>query len=151
MAILIDTNVLLRAAQPDHPHHSTAFGALERCRASGQRLVLVPQNIYEFWVVLTRPTDQNGFGLSAEQAWQKTEELLGLFDLLRDERMIFDHWQTLVRTYAVIGKGAHDARLTAAMKRHSIPQILSFNARDFARYDVEALQPEDVVAGRITL
>ena len=31
--------------------------------------------------------------------------------------------------------GAHDARLVAAMVRHSISHLLTFNEQDFARYN----------------
>jgi predicted nucleic acid-binding protein len=44
----------------------------------------------------------------------------------------------------VQGKQAHDARLVAAMKRHSINQILTFNTADFARYaEITAISPLD--------
>lgn len=32
------------------------------------------------------------------------------------------------------GKNAHDARLVAAMVRHGLTHILTFNAQDFSRY-----------------
>jgi hypothetical protein len=35
------------------------------------------------------------------------------YQLLKDERGIFSHWQSLVVTQAVKGKSAHDARLVA--------------------------------------
>lgn len=145
MQILVDTNVLLRAAQSTHVQRPAALAALSSCRTAGHRLVVVPQNVYEFWVVVTRPTDQNGLGLAAEEADRRTTELLDLFTLLRDERTVFDHWQQLVKKYGVRGKSAHDARLVAAMKRHGVTHLLTFNLRDFSRYDeVSTLAPEEV-------
>jgi len=53
---------------------------------------------------------------------------------LRDERAIFEQWQTLLSENEIRGKRAHDARLVAAMKRHSIEHILTFNEGDFQRF-----------------
>lgn len=36
--------------------------------------------------------------------------------------------------HAVAGKGAHDARVVAAMIVHRVDRILTFNMRDFRRY-----------------
>ena len=53
-------------------------------------LCLVPQTIYEFWVVATRPTSQNGFGLAPNDVKSLIDSTLDQFTLLRDERGIFD-------------------------------------------------------------
>jgi predicted nucleic acid-binding protein len=69
-----------------------------------------------------------------------------LFRLLRDERTIYAIWEQLVSTHGVQGKQAHDARLAAAMQRHSIMRILTFNAADFSRYpDITAVSPGEVL------
>ncbi len=131
MQILVDTNVLLRATDHGHSHQEIAAIALHTCQGAGHQLVIVPQVVYEFWVVATRPVDQNGMGLSVEDADRQTSELIQLFALLRDERRVFDHWLELVRLYRVQGKPAHDARLAAAMARHGLQGLLTFNVSDF--------------------
>lgn len=152
MQILVDTNLLLRAAQPNHPQRSVALAAMRACRTGGYQLALVPQVIYEFWVVATRPEVQNGLGLPTDEAHRKTSELLLLFDLLRDERAVFDHWYELVRRYEVQGKNAHDARIVAAAQRHGIDQLLTFNVGDFARYGrLAVLHPVGLADGTVTL
>jgi predicted nucleic acid-binding protein len=41
------------------------------------------------------------------------------------------------------GVQVHDARLAAAMHVHGIQRVLTFNARDFARYpDIQAVHPQ---------
>jgi predicted nucleic acid-binding protein len=40
----------------------------------------------------------------------------------------------LVRQHDVMGKSAHDARLVAAMRRHDLQHLLTFNVTDFQRY-----------------
>ena len=45
-------------------------------------------------------------------------------------------------------KTAHDARLAAAMQRHQLSHILTFNKSDFIRYShLIAVTPSDVIAG----
>jgi predicted nucleic acid-binding protein len=48
----------------------------------------------------------------------------------------------------VKGKTAHDARLVAAMRRHGVNRLLTFNASHFARFaGITVLTPEGVLAG----
>ena len=134
MRILIDTNVLTRSAQPGHPQHDTALQALKVIRNQGHEHCIVPQVIYEYWAVCTRPVEANGLGMTPIAVVQKIAEIKRLFLLLRDERAIFPEWERLMAEYQVRGKASHDARLVAAMIRHGLHNILTFNAPDFGRY-----------------
>jgi predicted nucleic acid-binding protein len=148
MQILIDTNILVRVAEPEHKQHALANTAIHLLREANHDLYLVPQVHYEFWVVATRPTSNNGLGFSAEQAEFELSKLGSpLFRVLRDERAIYGHWRNLVNKYSIQGKNAHDARLVAAMMRHGVKHLLTFNAADFSRFEeIEVLTPEKVVA-----
>ena len=55
MRILLDTNVLGRLSQPGHAMHATAISAVKVLRDGQHELRLVPQVIYEYWTVATRP------------------------------------------------------------------------------------------------
>ena len=105
MRVLLDTNIIIRAAQPNQPTWPEINQALTALVAHGCTLCVVPQNIYEFWVVATRPLAQNGFGLTPSDAKSLVDGTLGKLTLLRDERGIFDLWVALVDQYAVEGKG----------------------------------------------
>jgi predicted nucleic acid-binding protein len=120
MRVLIDTNILLRTVEPAHPQHAQATRATDSLRREGNELCLVPQNIYEFWVVATRPRDVNGLGMTTIESEAAVSEFLHLFTFLRDERAIFEHWYELVVQNGIYGVKAHDARLAAAMRRHGI-------------------------------
>jgi len=133
MAVLLDTNILLRLAQPHHPHAPIVSRALRTLRASNETLHIVQQNIVEFWAVTTRPTTANGLGLTTEQAAAEVGALKRLFVLL-PELPLHDAWERLVVDYRVSGKNAHDARLVAAMVVHGIESILTLNAPDFLRF-----------------
>ncbi|HTU22405.1 MAG TPA: PIN domain-containing protein [Gemmataceae bacterium] len=147
MSILLDTNILGRAAQTGHSMHRLALDAMAELRRQGETLCLVPQNIYEFWAVCTRPTAQNGLGMSPAEAQAELTRLKSLFTILDDTPAIFPQWEQLVMQHQVRGKNAHDARLVAAMMVHGLSRILTFNVGDFQRYQtLTALDPQQVVA-----
>jgi len=133
MAVLLDTNISLRLAQPHHPSAPVAARALRSLRANNEMLHIAQQNIVEFWAVATRPIAANGLGYSTEQATAEVDALKRLFVLL-PELPLQDTWERLVADYRVSGKNAHDARLVAAMVVHGIESILTFNTQDFLRY-----------------
>ena len=79
--MLVDTSTLLRFLQPLHPQRETARSAIKALGALGHDLHIVPQNLFELWVVATRPVAQNGLGLSIPDA---ASELKSMFPLLPD-------------------------------------------------------------------
>lgn len=145
--LLVDTNVLLRLVEPAHGQHATAVDATELLDALGHQVVIVPQVVYEFWAVATRPVDANGLGMTATETRSKLDGLLSMFRVLRDERAIYERWQQVVADHNVKGKQVHDARLVAAMLRHNISHLLTFNAPDFVRYSaVTVVEPHQASA-----
>ncbi len=147
MNLLIDSNILLRLAQPGHPHCDLAQQALERLRDRDYEPRTVPQVFYEYWVVATRPAAENGLGLSVTAAKADLADIQTIFPPFRDERRILEHWEQLVSDFVVEGKNAHDARLVAAMQRHAVSHILTFNEKDFARFTmITVLTPQGVLA-----
>ena len=53
--ILLDTNLLTRMTRSRDPQSAVARAAIQTLRGRGERLIVVPQNLYEFWAVATRP------------------------------------------------------------------------------------------------
>ena len=147
MRVLLDTNVIARAAQPSLPEWLMIDSSLSELINQKAKLCIVPQTIYEFWVVATRPASQNGFGLAPNDAKSLIDSTLDQFTLLRDERGIFDLWSDLMTVHQVSGKGAHDGRLVAAMQRHAIVNMVTFNEADFKRYPINVLTPQSILAG----
>lgn len=125
MRVLLDTNILLRLGNQGHSLHSTAAQAVELLEARRCDCTIVPQVLYEYWVVGTRPAEQNGFGIDAVVADAAMTAWLRRFLLLPDEQGIFSHWRSLVLGHAVKGKAAHDARLVASMLHHGVKNIVS--------------------------
>jgi predicted nucleic acid-binding protein len=144
---LLDSNILTRMAQPVHPQHVVALDSVARLVQQGDQICIVPQNLYEFWAVATRPPGENGLGMTVSEAQNELVRLRGMFLLLRDERGVLRCWERLVYAHEVKGKTSHDARLVAALARHGLTQLLTFNASHFARFaGITVLTPAGVLA-----
>ncbi|HKI32226.1 MAG TPA: hypothetical protein VKA46_10185 [Gemmataceae bacterium] len=147
MSVVIDANVLLRFSDPTAAQHPIAVAALSALRAQGHALRTLPQSIYEFWVVATRPVANDGLGLSAAECHQTLAGIQALFPLLPDPPALFAEWRILVVANACHGKVAHDARYVAALRAQGLTHLLTFNVADFARFSsLTILDPVAVAA-----
>lgn len=142
--ILLDTNLLGRMTNSGDPHCAAARQAVRTLSAKGERLVIVPQNLYEFWAIATRMPASNGLGMTTDQASQWLSFFQRRFTLLLDRDDLTARWHELVRTLAIKGFRSHDARLAAAMQCYGISQLLTFNADDFKDLPVTLVHPASV-------
>lgn len=132
---LIDTNVLLRAADTQSAEHTTARAAVASWLATREELCIAPQNLIEFWAVATRPQAVNGLGWTPARCITEVQSLRATFLLLPDTPAILPQWERLVGQYSVQGTQAHDCRLVAVMLTHGVSEIMTFNAAHFRRYE----------------
>jgi predicted nucleic acid-binding protein len=146
MSVLVDTDVLLRRTQPRHPVHAVAVESVARLLASGEPVHFTPQNIAEFWNVITRPPSNNGLGFSVSVAGAEVIKIERVLVLLPDTPALYEEWKRLVAQHQVIGSKVHDARLVASMLVHRVGRILTFNTADFVRYRIDVLHPATVAA-----
>jgi len=65
--------------------YAVATETLMRLNDDDQDCVLVPQVLYEFWVVATRPIDVNGLELSVDDAKLAIEKWMTAYRILLDE------------------------------------------------------------------
>jgi predicted nucleic acid-binding protein len=145
MSYLVDTNILLRSAQPSHPMNADATRAVGQLLTRGEILSIIPQNIIEYWAVATRPVESNGLGMSVDETAAEVAVLQSIFQILPDNAEIFAEWKRLVSTHEVKGKEVHDARIVAAMLAHRVTHLLTFNTADFKRYtEITAINPREV-------
>ena len=139
---LVDSNILIRWVKRDDPGYQVIATAIKRLGSSQAVACYVSQNLGEFWNVLTRPADKNGYGMLPEEANVRASDVEAAFRLLPDSPAVHIEWRKLLRDYRVSGVQVHDARLVAAMHVHGVKRILTFNTRDFERYtDIEAIHP----------
>lgn len=134
MSVFVDTNVLLRAADPGDAKHETATKTISQLLEAGETLCITPQIAAEFWNVATRPVSNNGLGMSIEEVRDEISRLERFFSVLPESVEVYSEWKRLVATHKVQGVKVHDARIVAAMKVHGVTRIVTFNADDFRRY-----------------
>lgn len=143
---LADTNVLLRAIQPDNLSlRLLARSAIRSLLRRGESICVTPQNLIELWNVSTRPLDVNGLGLSLHDTERNLLRCESFFTVLSETPAIFVEWKRLVRSYGVSGLKVHDARLVAAMNVHAVKSILTFDVNDFKRYrEISVVHPQEL-------
>jgi predicted nucleic acid-binding protein len=143
--VVLDTNILIRLASPGDAQRDAALNAVVQLVERGHLACITPQSYYEYWVVATRPREQNGLGLPCSQATADLSRFDVEFALLDDSAGTLSALRELIAKYSVTGKLAHDARLVAAMLQHGVTYLLTFNTRDFARYsEITAFDPSEV-------
>ncbi len=147
--ILLDTNLLGRITDSTDPQCAVTRRAVKVLAARGERLVIVPQNLYEFWAVATRrplppPAGQNGLGMTCNQTSLWLNYFQRRFTLLTDRADLLDTWHALVKMFGIKGLKSHDARLVAAMQSNNISRLLTFNASDFKSFSITIIDPASV-------
>ena len=145
MAFLIDTGVLLRAFDVDTPEYRRIRQTIRTLWARHERLVVALQNVAEFWNVSTRPTSNNGYGLSAERASKRLATIERFCEVITENEHSFLAWKSLLTDYSITGVAVHDARLVSVMLCHGISTVVTLNDRDFRRYGgITAVTPVTV-------
>ena len=143
---LIDSNILIRWVQPSDPDYAVVESALDALARQGAILCYTSQNLAEFWNACTRPADRNGYGLSPQETDRRARLFEARLRLLPDSLSVHQEWRRLLVAHGVSGVQVHDARLVAAMHVHGVRRILTFNAKDFARFtDIVVQLPKDVL------
>ncbi|MGA2255170.1 MAG: hypothetical protein ABSG53_10950 [Thermoguttaceae bacterium] len=102
--ILVDTNILLRLAQPGDPHRQPALNAISLLTVrDGEPFAIAPQNLYEMYVVCSRPISANGFGMTCQQAHAEIARVRSRFQLLPETVQVYATWERLIDQYAIHG------------------------------------------------
>jgi predicted nucleic acid-binding protein len=145
MRTLLDSNILIRWLESGDPLQPLVDRAVDSLIRSGETPCYTSQNLGEFWNVLTRPLDRNGFGLTPHKADQRARIIENQIPMLPDDPAVHLVWRRLLIDHIISGVQVHDARIAAAMHVHGIKRILTLNARDFTRFPfVEAIHPEQL-------
>ena len=146
MRVLLDTNILSRIVETGHAQHRASLDATDLLGKQQHDLVLVPQIVYEFWAVCTRPLSANGLGRTVVEAESELAIFKSLFTILDESPWTLAEWEKRVVAFQIIGKNAHDTHLVAAMACHGISHLLTFNNQDFRRYSgITVITPDGVL------
>lgn len=143
--LLSDSNALVALVGAHHVDHQIAIDALDKLHAQGARVWITPQCLVEFWNVATRPSSQNGLGLTPAEAEHEAHQFLADFPILPDDPAVFLEWLSLVTSEGIVGKQVNDARLVAVMRAYGIVGILTFDTTHFRRFSgIRGVHPADV-------
>lgn len=140
---LLDTNILIYALDPTSSFHPPCDALLERTKTAGAGLCVAPQNLAEFYAIVTNarrvPTPR-----TPEEALAVVEQFLerpGL-ELLPVPTDMVARWIALVRQHPVVGGDLFDIQLIATMLGNGITRIYTFNRDDFVRFSkLEVIVP----------
>ena len=87
--------------------------SVARLLAANETVCFTPQNISEFWNVVTRPVAHNGLGFSVSLVAGEVEKIERILTLLRDSRHLCG--------MEALGHQAQRARREGVMTRGSSP------------------------------
>lgn len=145
MRVAVDSNILVFIANPFAAVRQDCLAAISRLKLRGDEPCVLPQNLYEFWAVATRPVAARGLGLRTAQARSILIYFKTILRFLPDAPAIYDEWERLVIQHSVAGKNAHDTRIVAALLVHGVTHLLTYNGADFKRFaGITALEPQAV-------
>lgn len=140
---LADSNVLVHAFYEEAEHYLACRGLLERAQRGVVALCVAPQNLAEFYAVITNPrrvTKPRG-AAEAAQAVARILAMLGI-SILQVPDDIVTRWLALVKRCPTTGPGIFDLQLAATMLACSVRRICTYNGADFRRFpEIEVLEP----------
>lgn len=134
MPALLDTNVLVHAANSSSLLHSLASSLLERGLRTRDLYCIAPQNLVEFAAVLSRPRWQ-----PLAMPGPEIERIAGTLYRSRRLSKIYPKRGTVMRAMregAVLGISGplwYDLFLAVTMRDAGVYQIITDNVRDFSR------------------
>ena len=135
MSVLVDTNILVYAANAQCPEHTVARQTLEELRAGDRPWFLTWGVIYEFLRVVTHPAVSDS-PLSASAALLFVGRLLDSPQLaiLLETDIHLSLLKDIVKgLQKPAGNLFHDAHIAALMREHGIREILTAD-RGFRRF-----------------
>lgn len=140
---LADTNVLVYAHFPTAPHYTASRVLLDQAKNPGAELCLAPQNLAEFYAIVTSPKRVSP-AKSVDDALAAIDDLLALpgLSLLPVPPDVVARWTQLVRQHRVIGRKVFDVQLVATMVGNGVRKIYTFNVADFQLFPgIQVLTP----------
>lgn len=145
---VVDTNVLVYAANASSPFHSRCRAALESWRRGPDAWYATWAILYEFLRVTTHPRVLDP-PWTAHEAWAFVESLLaspGFGILVPTARHAAVAAQVIDEVPHLSGNLSHDAHTAALMREHGIRRIYTRDV-DFHRFPwVEVLDPAATAA-----
>jgi len=140
---LLDTNVLVYAADETSPFHQAAVSLREKGLKREVLLCICPQVLCEFLAIITDPRRVNSPRTQKEalveiEKYFHSENILKIYpgpELI--ERML-----SLLKQYKIARQDIFDLQLVATMLSNNIARIYTYNQADFVKFkEIEVLTP----------
>jgi len=129
--ICLDTNILLDATDEGRLFHKKALGVFSLLPPSGADLLLATQVIREYVVAATRPEENNGLGLSVEDAVNNVIEFRTQSKVIPESGPSCDTMLEWSVRLQVAGKKLHDLQILATAWQAGAQILLTSNVADF--------------------
>jgi predicted nucleic acid-binding protein len=142
--ILLDTNVLVYAADRDSPRHQPCREVVGHALSGVLNGVLVPQVVLEFYATVTGSRVREP--LAPGVAWRQVLALTGVLTVLDVRRDSLDLLGQLIVQMGLGGHRVFDLFLAAQMRSHGVAEICTDNVRHFQSLGVRPVSPEDVLS-----
>ncbi|RCJ17720.1 twitching motility protein PilT [Nostoc sp. ATCC 43529] len=131
--VFLDTNILVYASQIQSPFHQAAMEAIQSFYDAGVDLWISRQVLREYLATLTRP-QQFVNPLPIAIVIQDLRYFYNRFQVAEDNSQVTKRLLTLMEQIPIGGRQVHDANIVATMLVYGIPQLLTHNTGDFARF-----------------
>ena len=145
---LVDTNVLIYAADEMSPLHHEASILRDKGTRGEVPLCVTPQVLAEYFAIITDPkrVKQARTQLEAVMEIKKYFDTRQIAKILPNE-ITFPKFLELLAKYPVKGQEIFDLQLVATMLSNGISRIYTYNKNDFTKYqEIEVLSPDAVNA-----
>ncbi|BAY76832.1 hypothetical protein NIES25_32900 [Nostoc linckia NIES-25] len=132
-SVFIDTNILVYANLALSPFHVQATERLQAFAEQGIDLWISRQTLREYLAAMTRRSDLTG-NIPIPSLVADVRYFASYFRLVEDNLLVTERLLTLMEEIPSGGKQVHDANIVATMLVYGIPQLLTHNTGDFARF-----------------
>ncbi|NMF62154.1 VapC toxin family PIN domain ribonuclease [Brasilonema octagenarum UFV-E1] len=131
--VFIDMNILVYANLALSPFHLQATERLQAIEEQGIELWISRQTLREYLAAMTRKGDLTG-EIPVSSLVEDVRYFSNRFRLAEDNLHVTERLLTLMEEITIGGKQVHDANIVATMLVYGIPQLLTHNTGDFARF-----------------
>jgi len=140
---LLDTNVLVYAADENSPFFERSRSLLERGLAGESALCVSLQNLSEFFAIVTDEKRVDN-PRTQEEALEEVKKYLqsGRIGKIYQESATGEVMLDLMKRYPIKRQEIFDLQLVATMLSNQISRIYTFNRDDFLKFtELEVLEP----------
>lgn len=132
-SVFVDTNILVYANLALSPFHIQATERMQALTEQDIDLWISRQTLREYLAAMTRRGDLTG-NIPITSLVADVRYFASYFRLVEDNLLVTERLLALMEEIPSGGKQVHYANIVATMLVYGIPQLLTHNTSDFARF-----------------